>query len=90
MSETCVPTQELNSFKKFSDSLLSKSAKMHNLLSELEEYLPNMSDGADKKKANRPLSRQMNRSPSCPVPFGCETVWLFMCVCVSICHMHSV
>ncbi|CAE7949364.1 hypothetical protein AK812_SmicGene19715 [Symbiodinium microadriaticum] len=45
--------QELNSFKKFSDSLLSKSAKMHNLLSELEDFIPNIPDGADKKKAHR-------------------------------------
>ncbi|CAE7886441.1 unnamed protein product [Symbiodinium microadriaticum] len=45
--------QELANFKKFSDSLLSKSAKLHKLLAELEEYIPDIPDGADKKKANR-------------------------------------
>ena len=29
---------------------------MHNLLSELEDFIPNIPDGADKKKAHRPLS----------------------------------
>ena len=52
------PKQELNSFKKFSDSLLSKSSKLHNLLSELEDYIPEMSDGADKKKAEKQLRRE--------------------------------
>ncbi|CAE7691396.1 unnamed protein product [Symbiodinium sp. CCMP2456] len=45
--------QELINFKKFSDSLLSKSARLHNLLAELEEYIPDMPDGADKKKAQK-------------------------------------
>ena len=46
------PGQELAACKKFSDSLLSRSAKLHNQLAELEESIPE-TQGADKKKAQK-------------------------------------
>ena len=65
MFEAGVSAQELSSFKKFSDSLLSKSSKMHNLLSELEDYIPDMSEGADKKKS--PEAAQQANEPQTSV-----------------------
>ena len=51
---------------------------MHNLLAELEEYIPNMSEGADKKKAQKPLYREINCRPQLPQRIFLVCVYIYI------------